>query len=124
MWTEVSKIDHALLSTKEKGAETSATIKERVRKAREIQRKRFSACPEFVTNSDMGPREIETFIHVEPEARETLNTSAKNLDLSARSYHKVIKISQTIADLESKERVENTHVLEALQYRPKKELFD
>jgi magnesium chelatase family protein len=52
--------------------------------------------------------------------KEILNTSAKQLDLSARSYHRIIKLARTIADLDGVEDIGENHILEALQYRPKK----
>jgi magnesium chelatase family protein len=58
-------------------------------------------------------------VKLEDKVRNLLDDSAENLNLSARAYHRVIKIARTIADLEDSEKVEANHVLEALQYRPK-----
>jgi len=59
-------------------------------------------------------------IKLSDEVKKILNTSAKQLDLSARSYHRIIKLARTIADMEGEKEILEKHILEALQYRPKK----
>ena len=101
-------------------------------KAREIQKKRFAAenkakkskrKNEFetgvMTNSEMGVKELKKFAVLSERVKEILNSAAGKLDLSARAYHRVIKLSRTIADLDNAENIEENHILEALQYRPK-----
>ena len=66
----------------------------------------------------MGLKEIEKIIVLPKDLQNLLNDGAKKLDLSARSYHRVMKLARTIADLEGKENIEAPHLLEALQYRP------
>ena len=124
LWTEVAKIDHEMLASKNSSTETSAGIKFRVKKAREKQQQRFGKLPHINTNSDMGSREIDAFIELSPGIREQLNKSAEVLGLSPRSYHKIIKIMRTIADLEESEQIQEKHLLESLSYRPQKELFE
>ena len=66
----------------------------------------------------MGAKEIETFVSLSQEVVDILNQSAEKLQLSARSYHRVIKLARTIADLEESEHIDTPHILEALGYRP------
>ena len=67
----------------------------------------------------MNVKELGIFAPLSPAVKELLNDSAERLALSARAYHRVIKIARTIADLENSENIEANHILEALQYRPK-----
>ncbi len=122
LWVEVSGVDHKMLGEKAPASyETSAQMRKRVLGAREIQQKRFIEHPKRIkTNSEMNVKDIEKFLVVEKNVREVLNESAKKLDLSARAYHRILKLSRTIADLDGKENIESSHILEALQFRPKK----
>ncbi len=121
MWVEVSQINYEKLSDTETGKKETAQIKERVIKAREIQKERFvKANRKIKTNSEMQAKDINKIADLENEAKEILNTSAKKLDLSARAYHRIIKLARTIADLDGSKTINSSHVLEALQYRPKR----
>jgi magnesium chelatase family protein len=117
MWVEVSKIDYDKLSSKAHG-ETSRDVRKRVEKARSIQGKRFGKT-KALTNSEMRAQDIEKHISLDPKTEDTLKASAEKLNLSARSYHRVIKLARTIADLEESNNIQEEHILEALQYRPK-----
>ena len=79
----------------------------------------FANLPGLHANADMKPGEIRTLCILSPEARQLLEVSVKRMQLSARAYHRVLKLSRTIADLAACERIEVQHVAEALQYRPK-----
>ena len=72
-----------------------------------------------MTNSEMGVKELKKFALLSEKVKDILNSAAGKLDLSARAYHRVIKLSRTIADLDNAENIEENHILEALQYRPK-----
>jgi magnesium chelatase family protein len=121
MWVEVSQINYEKLSEKESGKKETAEIKERVIKAREIQKERFAdAKRKIKTNSEMEAKDINKIALLENNAKEILNTSAKKLDLSARAYHRIIKLGRTIADLDGSKTIKSEHILEALQYRPKR----
>lgn len=124
LWTEVAKIDHKTLSEKRKGVETSADIQEKVRRARALQQKRFVDAPHIHTNSDMSAREIETYVPLNQDVQKRLGQTADSLGLSARGYHKLIKLMRTLADLEDSNEITVAHLLEAVSYRPKKELFE
>jgi magnesium chelatase family protein len=119
IWTEVSKIDHDKLTEKSEKSE-SLPARARIVRARDIQNKRFSAAGRKIsTNAEMNARDITTILNISDEVKDILNRSAKTLDLSARSYHKIVKLARTIADLESAAEIAPTHILEAISYRPK-----
>lgn len=99
-------------------AENSKTVRNRVEKARKRQLKRFKE-KKIITNSEMSAREIKNLLQIEEDAKNILKEAVTKLSLSARSYHKVIKVAATIADLANSENIKSEHVLEALQYRPK-----
>ncbi len=117
MWVEVASLDHTKLSGLPDG-ETSQSLRERVQSAREKSTQRFLGT-RLNKNSDMGVKDIDTLVPLSEDTRNIFNGSARKLNLSARAYHRVIKLARTIADIEEKENVEVEHVLEALQYRPK-----
>ncbi len=117
MWIEVASLDHDKLSSVADG-ETSESIRERVLGARIISMKRFEGT-KLRKNSDMGVKELDRLIPLSDDTRKIFNASASKLNLSARAYHRVIKLARTIADIEGKENVETEHILEAVQYRPK-----
>ena len=107
--------------SKSKG-ESSKDIRERVTKAHEIQKKRFKNL-KVNFNSQMGRKEILKFCKMEDEAEVLLNAATKALGLSARSFNRVLKLSRTIADLDSSDLILRRHVAEALSYRPSEELM-
>ncbi len=120
LWLEVPQIEHEKLSETGVSGESSDSIRERVAIAREIQRKRFDGgSRKILTNSEMGVRELKKFVVLSDSVKTILNQAAKKLDLSARAYHRVIKLARTIADLEESQNIAENHILEALQYRPK-----
>jgi magnesium chelatase family protein len=121
MWVEVSAIDHKNLLRKEgENAKTSPDARSRVKKARETQKNRFKSMDKKIKlNSEIDPRDIGQIIKIDSNGEEILNKSAEKLSLSARSYHRIIKLAQTIADLEDHPSVSDRHILEALQYRPR-----
>ena len=97
--------------------ETSAQIRERVLRAREIQRKRFAGSS-TTANAFMTSREIKQFCQLPAGADTLLETAMRKFGLSARSLDKILKTARTIADLEGKENIENIHLMEVMQYRP------
>ena len=119
LWVSVGNVDFKKLGGEGSG-EKSGKIKERVEKAREIQKSRFKKfSKEITTNSEMNVKDLGTMIHLGGKVRDMLDDSAERLGLSARAYHRVIKIARTIADLENSPEIEENHILEAIQYRPK-----
>lgn len=103
---------------KQKG-ETSAVVLERVIKAREIQKQRFQkfGCPHLLTNSQLSGDLLEDAVDMEQSAKELLVTFADKIKLSARGYHRTLKLARTIADLQNETKVLKMHVAEALNYR-------
>jgi len=112
---EVRAVKKEELLGKKKG-EPSSKIKKRVNKAREIQLKRFKELPIYC-NAQMSPKHIRRFSPPNKDAEELLRMAISELHLSARAYHKVLKIARTIADLDEKEEINSSHISEALQYR-------
>ncbi len=122
MWVEVSLINHADLSGKrsDNQIKNNPKIRARISVARTMQKSRFSNLKRKIkTNSEMNSKDISNLIELSKEVKEVLDRSAIKLGLSARAYHRVIKLARTIADLEKKSEIELSHILEALQYRPK-----
>ncbi|MBI5742755.1 MAG: YifB family Mg chelatase-like AAA ATPase [Candidatus Niyogibacteria bacterium] len=116
LWLTVDAVEHAELGEKKTGA-TSTALRTQVLAARERQAARFAGT-KITANSEMSAKDLETFAPLSVPARLILNQAAKNLDLSPRSYHRVIKIARTIADLAASTDIKDEHLLEALQYRP------
>ncbi|MBC7190647.1 ATP-binding protein, partial [Candidatus Aerophobetes bacterium] len=100
----------------ERDAEPSSSIRERVNKARKIQLSRFKKAKIFC-NAQMTSRHIKRFCEMVKEAENLLSFAMDELKLSARAYHRILKIARTIADLEGEEKIYPHHVSEALQYR-------
>lgn len=123
IWTEVSKVDHEKLTEKSEKSE-SLPARTRIMQARGIQARRFrDAGRKISTNSEMSARDITLILNISDAVKELLNRSARTLDLSARSYHKIIKLARTIADLDSSSQIEVDHILEAISYRPKQSQY-
>ncbi len=119
LWVSVGNVDYKKLGEKGDGEE-SERIKERVIKARQIQKNRFQKLGRDIsTNSEMNVKDLGIIVNLGGKVRDMLDDSAERLALSARAYHRVIKIARTIADLENSLNVEENHILEAIQYRPK-----
>jgi magnesium chelatase family protein len=118
LWVTVGTVDYKKLSATTTAGESTRTMQERVLRARNIQALRFKkATRKISTNSQMNVKELAIFAPLSEEATALLNQSAQRLQLSARAYHRIIKIAKTIADLESAADISTNHILEALQYR-------
>ena len=97
--------------------EPSEAVRKRVRAAREVQRASFAGRAQIHANAHMGARDIREFCKVGEGSDALLRTAITRLGLSARAYHRVLKIARTIADLAGAETIETAHVSEAIQYR-------
>ncbi len=116
LWLPVPHVPYeTLTSSPTKTGETEAA-QTAISNARQLQAKRLQNRG-ITTNATMTARDIEELIDLSDEVKVLLKTSSEKLNLSPRSYHRLIKVSRTIADLESSEQIEKHHVLEALQYR-------
>jgi magnesium chelatase family protein len=99
-------------------AEPSASIRERVLRAREKQLQRFRAAGEkFFANAQMGSRQIRTFCELSADCERLLERAMTQQGLSARAHDRILKVSRTVADLEGAEQLEAKHIAEAIQYR-------
>ncbi|MBI2622411.1 YifB family Mg chelatase-like AAA ATPase [Candidatus Microgenomates bacterium] len=106
-------------------SENSKLIRKRVQKARDAQTKRFKSASRRISissNSEMNVRHIKEFCELSQECMNILRLAVAQMQLSARSYYRVIKIARTIADLEQSIKISSSHIAEALQYRPRQEV--
>jgi magnesium chelatase family protein len=118
----VPRVDYDKLTDERRG-EPSATIRERVEAARNRQRLRFRDVERLQANADMGPSDIRQFCQPVPEGKQLLNSTLRQMQLSARAYHRILKLSRTIADLADSDEIEVTHIAEAIQYRPRRLIY-
>jgi magnesium chelatase family protein len=119
IWLDVPQIKHEELSSKAPAGESSEKIRSRVLSARAKQTNRFEDIKNISTNGEMGAKELKKYAPLTDSSTKLLNDSAKRLNLSARAYHRIIKLARTIADLDNSTDIQDQHLLEALQYRPK-----
>jgi len=114
---DVPRIDYEQLSDR-RAAERSSLVRSRVEAARDIQATRYAGS-ELLTNADMGPKEIQKYARLDEAGEQLVRMAVRQLSLSARAYHRVLKLARTIADLAAMEHIRAEHVAEALQYRPR-----
>jgi magnesium chelatase family protein len=97
--------------------ESSALIKVRVDRARRHQEQRFAQRKRFYCNGQMGPRDIKKHCALDQASQNLLEKAVERLGLSARAYHRILKIARTIADLDNSAQIGTEHIAEAVQYR-------
>ena len=102
---------------KETPSESSATIRERVIRARQVQEQRFADEPGIHCNAQMTPRLLQKYAQPDEHGRAMLQSAMERLNLSARAYDRILKVARTIADLDGSDTVQSTHIAEAIGYR-------
>ena len=124
---EVPRVDYETLSGDRVG-ESSESIRARAQAARNIQQGRFTnskslfsnnGSSDIICNADMRVGEIRQYCKLQAEGQNLVRVAMTQLNLSARAYHRILKLARTISDLAGSEEMQSVHLTEALQYRPK-----
>jgi len=124
---EVPRVDYEKLSGNRLG-EPSERIRERVERARQRQCQRFAGGEgdhkglPLQVNADMGPAEVRQYCVIEDSGKNLLRAAMQQMQMSARAYHRILKLARTIADLADSDKIETPHLAEAIQYRPRKQI--
>ncbi len=118
IFVEVPRIDYEKLADDRLG-EPSDEVQARVTATRSVQRDRFNGT-RLTCNAEMTPTEVREFCRVEESAQSLLKAAMKQLYLSARAFHRILKIARTIADLENADIIKAHHLAESIQYRPRR----
>ena len=126
---DVPRVEYDKL-TDDRLGEPSAAVRARVERARAIQRERFGVDgdgtripqrgPRILTNADMGPNEVREHCRLDDSGRALLRAAVQQLGMSARAFHRILKLARTIADLDGAADIKTHHLAEALQYRPRR----
>lgn len=120
---EAPKIEITRLQSGEKG-ESSKAMREKVQKARQRQKKRYAGTS-LRFNADMGPGDVDRYCPLGEEEKNMMETLFRSLDLSARAYHRVLKVARTVADVEESGEITREHLAEAVcYYRAGEKVFD
>jgi magnesium chelatase family protein len=115
---EVPRVDYEKL-TDDRLGEPSESIRARVERARDLQRQRFEG-KSISCNADMGPTEVREICRLDDTGRALIRAAMQQLQMSARAFHRILKLARTIADLAGADRIETAHLAEAIQYRPRR----
>ncbi len=114
LYVDVDEVEHASLMQDSK-AEPSAKIRERVLRARNLQKQRHG--DPMLVNSALNNKQLKSLAGLSPAAKQLLDTASAKLNISARAYMRIVKVARTIADLDDSKTIELPHITEALQYR-------
>ncbi len=115
---ETPRLAYEKLSEQRLG-EASEAVRARVEAARQVQRARFEGCEGILCNADMRPAEVRRFCSIDDHGQALMKAAMAQLNLSGRAYHRILKLSRTIADLAGSPAISAQHLAEALQYRAK-----
>jgi magnesium chelatase family protein len=113
---EVPAVEYRDVSS-ERPEESSNAIRQRISRARQRQQERFSKDKATTCNARMTPKQLKRHSRLTADSNELIRIAMTDLNLSARAYDRILKVSRTIADLESAEEITAEHVSEAIQYR-------
>jgi len=113
---EVNPVPFDDLSS-ERSGEKSIEIRKRVMKAREIQTERYKDLPKIHYNAQIGPKQLDEYCQLDETGKNLIKVAMEKLNLSARAYDRILRVSRTIADLEGSEGLQSSHIAEAIQYR-------
>lgn len=122
LFVRCDKVSYAMMA-EEKEAESSAVVRERIRRVWKLQKERF-ARKEYLFNGRMPAKDVERYCVLDGDSRELLKEIFDRLQLTGRSYHRILKVSRTIADLEESEEIREEHVREALLFRRTSPFFE
>ena len=115
IFIEVPRVEYEKLTDDSLG-ESSERVRTRIEAARQIQQRRFEGT-KLTCNTEMTPIEVKEFCQIEAPAQSLLRTAMKQLHLTARAFHRILKLARTIADLDGADVIKANHLAEALQYR-------
>lgn len=101
----------------ERSGEKSIEIRKRVMQAREIQTERYKDLPNIHYNAQIGPKQLDEYCQLDETGKNLIKIAMEKLNLSARAYDRILRVSRTIADLEGSEGLQSSHIAEAIQYR-------
>ena len=113
---DVPRLSAEELVNMKPSGETSKQIRERVIKARKIQKERYKN-DGILTNSQLTPKLVKKYCVLDDKSKELLKMAVAKFNLSGRSYDRILKLSRTIADISGSENIESSHIAQALQYR-------
>jgi magnesium chelatase family protein len=104
-------------------------MRARIEKARQVQRQRFEGAVggadgnvPLLCNADMGPAEVRKYCPLDDAGKSLLRAAMTQLGMSARAFHRILKLARTIADLEGAAEIQTHHLAEAIQYRPRRQI--
>ena len=118
---EVPRIKYEELA-KDEVAEASEKVRARIEKARQVQGKRYLDGIISI-NSEMRPQDIKKYCQIDEPSNQLLKSAVNQFNLSARAYSRILKLARTIADLSGSGSIDQSHIAEALQYRPKENRY-
>jgi magnesium chelatase family protein len=118
IYVDVPRVDYAKL-LENRLAENSTQVRTRVQAARDLQQLRFASAPVH-TNADMRPEDLRKYCPLDAGCNALVRAAMQQLQLSARAFHRVLKLARTIADLAQSAQIKQPHLAEALQYRPRR----